>query len=122
MQWQDKSDSERQNALEIKEYIKKMSLFTCNEKILIVLTVGENYKAPREAQIINNKHPNGNINHSTVTKILNEFKNNWSININFNMKRRKRIANENRQLEVRLCVVKIQNCRCGKGSHCYKIM
>lgn len=83
-----------------------MVLLSCEEKIEIVLIVGENYKTHREAaSIFNDRHPNKNINHSTVTKIINKFKTSGSINNNFNRKRGKLVANENTQLEVMLSVV-----------------
>ena len=55
-------DSDRQNALKFIKYIK-MVLLTCEEKIEIVLIVGENYKTHKVAAIIfNDRHPNKNIN------------------------------------------------------------
>lgn len=99
-------DSEFQNALEFIRHIKMVALLTCEEKIEIVLIVGENYKTHREAAIIfNNRHPNKNINHSTVTKIVNKFKSTGSIKNNFNGKRQKLVADENTQFEVMLSVV-----------------
>lgn len=93
-------DSDRQNASKFIKYIK-MVLLSCEEKIKIVLIVGENYKTHREAAIIfNDRHPNKNINHSTVTRIMNKFKTTGSLNNNFNGKRQKLVANENTQLEV----------------------
>ena len=52
-----------------------------------MLIVGENYKTHREAAIIfNERHPNKNINHSTVTKIVIKIKSTGSIHNNYNKK------------------------------------
>lgn len=81
-------------------------VLTREEKIEIVLIVGENYKTHREAAIIfNGRHRNKNINHSTVTKIVNKFKSTGSIQNNYNKKHRMLVADENTQMEVMLSVI-----------------
>lgn len=82
------------------------NLLTREEKVEIVLIVGENYKTHREAaNIFNNRHQHRNIGYSTVRKILNKFKTSGSIENNFKNKRRKRVANEDTEFEVMLSVV-----------------
>lgn len=84
-----------------------MAVRLSNEgKIEIVLIVGDNYKTHREAAaIFNNIHQNRNIQHSTVSKIINKFKTSGSVHNNFNKKRQKRVASEDTQLQVMLSVV-----------------
>lgn len=61
-------------------HIKIVALLTYEEQIEIILIMGENYKTHREAAIIfNNRDPNKNSNHWTVTKIVIKFKSNGSI-------------------------------------------
>lgn len=84
-----------------------MAVRLSNEgKIEIVLIVGDNYKTHREAAaIFNDIHQNRNIQHSTVSKIINKFKTSGSVHNNFNKKRQKRVASEDTQLQVMLSVV-----------------
>ena len=60
-----------------------------NDKIEIILIVGENYKTYREAaEIFNNRHPNKSIHFTTVRNILTKFKTYGSVENKFNNKRR----------------------------------
>lgn len=55
------------------------------DKIEIILIVGENYKTFREAaEIFNNRHPDKIIHFTTVGNILTKFKTFGNVENNFN--------------------------------------
>lgn len=76
------------------------------QKIEIVLIVGENYKTYREAaEIFNNRHPEKNLHYGTVSKILNKFKTSGDVKNKFSNKRQQRIANYNMEFEIMLSAI-----------------
>ncbi|KAL1487750.1 hypothetical protein ABEB36_015585 [Hypothenemus hampei] len=82
------------------------AILTLEEKIEIVLIVGENYKTFREAaDIFNYRHPDRNISHVCVRKVLNKFKTFGEVRNRFSNRRRRRVANNNMELEVMLSAV-----------------
>lgn len=76
------------------------------DKIEIVLIVGENYKTYREAaQIFKNRHPQKNLHHDTVRKLLNKFKTFGDVRNNFSNKRQQRVVNDDMEFEIMLSAI-----------------
>lgn len=83
-----------------------MIKLTVDEKIEIVLIVGDNYKTHREAaEIFNTRHTNKHISHVTVGNVVTKFKNTGSIQNNFKKKHAVRTLTEENQLQVLQTVV-----------------
>lgn len=83
-----------------------MNYLTKEEKIEIVLIVGENYKTHREAAtIFNERHPNKRICQSTVTRILQKFKYSGSVDNKFKVPHNPWVNVEERQLQVMQTIV-----------------
>lgn len=81
-------------------------IFSVEEKVEIVLIVGDNYKTYREAaEIFNNRHPGKNIHHTSVMRIMEKFKSCGDVNNKFTNKRRKPVASEEMKLNVMLSAV-----------------
>lgn len=76
------------------------------DKIEIVLIVGDNYKTYREAaEIFNNRHPEQNLHYGTVRKLLNKFKTFGDVTNKFNNKRQQRVVNDDMEFEVMLSAI-----------------
>lgn len=83
----------------------KLSL---QDKIEIVLIVGNNYKTYREAAFIfNQHHPDKIVSHTTVGRIFSKFKNSGSVENNFKQKHRRWATNENAEVAVMQSVVEM---------------
>lgn len=81
----------------------KLSL---EEKIEIVLIVGDNYKTYREAAIIfNNRHPDKNVHFATVSKIIKKFKCSGNVENKFKKKHEAWVATEEIQNQVMLSAI-----------------
>lgn len=73
------------------------------EKIEIVLIVGDKYKTFREAaDIFNFRHPDKNIHNETVRKIFNKFKACGDVHNKFGKKRQSMVENNDIALQVML--------------------
>lgn len=81
------------------------------DKIEIVLIVGDNYKTFREAAtIFNQRHPDKNIHHETVRQLLKKFKTFGNVENKFNNKRQKHVADNEMELEVMLSAIEQPRC------------
>lgn len=79
---------------------------TLDEKIEIVLIVGDNYKTYREAAVIfNNRHPNKNVHFSTISKIMKKFRRDGNVDNKFRKKHQSWIATEDIQNQIMLSAV-----------------
>lgn len=79
---------------------------TKEDKIEIVLIVGDHYKTFREsAEIFNARHPEKTISHMTVSNIMSKFKSTGSVANNFHKKRQKRSTGPETQMQVLQAVV-----------------
>lgn len=79
---------------------------TTEEKIEIVLIVGDNYKTFREAaNIFNERHPNKMIHFTTVGNVVTKFKGSGSVLNNFKKKHQKWINTEENQMQVMQSVI-----------------
>ena len=82
---------------------EKLSL---QEKIELVLICGDNYQSSRRAaEIFNDRHPEKNIHHSTVARLLNNFKEYGSVDSRYKVPHRRPVTNEDASLEVMLSTV-----------------
>ena len=76
------------------------------DKIEIVLIVGDNYKTYREAAaIFNNRHPEKNLHYGTVSKILKKFKSFGDVSNKFTNKRQRRVVNDDMEFEIMLSTI-----------------
>lgn len=79
---------------------------TLAEKAELVLICGENYKTVREAgDIFNERHPDKQVHYSTVSRILNNFKQTGSLEYKYKNEHTKTVCTEENQLEVLQAVV-----------------
>lgn len=77
-----------------------------DDKIEIVLIVGENYKTCREAaEIFNNRHPDKAIHFTTVSDVINKFKSTGSVENKFRKKHRAWVRTEDTEGDVMQSVV-----------------
>lgn len=82
------------------------ALLSLEEKIEVVLIVGDKYKTFREAaDIFNHRHPQRHIHQSVVRKIFNKFKTSGNVFNKYTNKRQKRVANDDTVLEVMLSAI-----------------
>lgn len=77
------------------------------EKVEIILLCGENTPSRQVADIFNSRHPNRNVNHTTVTRLLNKFKETGSINNNF--KKPHANAKVPTEIEEEVCLTVVEN-------------
>lgn len=84
-----------------------MATLSVQDKIEIVLIHGDNYSTCREtAEIFNTRHPEKNINYSTVAKILRSFKQSGSVQSKYQVTHRRNVTgNEDNELDIVLSVV-----------------
>lgn len=82
-------------------------MLTKEEKVEIILLCGENTPSRQVTNIFNARHPNRNVNHTTITRILNKFKETGSINNNF--KKPHSAAKVSREVEEEVCLSVIEN-------------
>lgn len=76
------------------------------EKIEVVSICGENYHTYREtANIFNGRHPNRNIFHSTVRKIVTKFRQTGSVGNSYKLPHQKAKTNEETSLNVLLSAI-----------------
>ena len=81
-------------------------LLTLTEKAELVLICGDGYKTMREAaNIFNERHPDKQICYSSVSRILNNFKQTGSLQYKHNTERTKPVCTEENQLDVLQAVV-----------------
>lgn len=80
-------------------------MLTLEEKIEIVLLCGETNRHRDVAQIFNNRHPNRNIQQSTVSRILTKFKQTGSVENNYKKKHTPLRNTEDVELSVCLDVI-----------------
>lgn len=74
---------------------------TTENKIKIVLVVGENYKTYREAaEMFNNQHPEKNPYYGTVMTLLNKFKTSGNTKNTFSNKCQQRIFTDKMEFEI----------------------
>lgn len=86
-------------------YVKMPPSLSLQEKIEIVLIYGENYKSCREtAEIFNGRHPDKNLNHSTVAKILKKFKETGTVDNKYKVSHEKPVTGDEATLDVLLTV------------------
>lgn len=79
---------------------------TLVEKAELVLICGEHYKTVREAgDIFNERHPDKQVHYSTISRILNNFKQTGSLEYKYKNERTKTVCTEENQLEVLQAVV-----------------
>ena len=82
---------------------EKLSL---QEKIELVLICGDNYQSSRRAaEIFNDRHPGKNVHHSTVARLLNNFKEDGSVDSRYKVPHRRPVTNEDASLQVMLSTV-----------------
>lgn len=80
--------------------------YTLREKAELVLICGDSYKSVREAaNIFNARHPDKRIHYSTVSRILNHFKQTGSLEYEYKKERTKTVCTEEKQLEVLQSVI-----------------
>lgn len=81
---------------------------TLQEKIELVLIVGENYKTYREAAVLfNERHPENHISHVTVKNVFDKFKTTGSVENKFKKNHDRRVNNAENQLLIMQAVVEV---------------
>lgn len=75
-------------------------MLSLQDKIEIVLISGENRTNREVANIFNTRHPNQNVNHTTVGRILNKFRATGSVANIVVKERAKNVTNEDNSLQV----------------------
>lgn len=79
---------------------------TLQEKIELVLIVGDNYKTYREAAVLfNESHPENHISHMTVKNVVDKFKTTGSVENKFKKNHDRRVNNAENQLLIMQAVV-----------------
>lgn len=75
------------------------------EKIEIILISGDNYKSNREtAAIFNERHPNKTVHNSTVSRLVNKFKETGSVENQYKVSHEKPVTGDEGSLDVCLAI------------------